>query len=114
AIGPVIGETLQGALGYEAVWIATGVIAIGAVVLSWVTPETLPPEQRVADQSGRRLLHRRGIEPGLLLLCGVWGMGPFFAFLPLLADELHLGGAGTFFGLFAIIVVGLRIVGARL
>jgi MFS family permease len=41
-------------------------------------------------------------------------MGPFFAFLPLLADELDLGGAGTFFTVFALVVVGLRIVGARL
>ena len=114
AIGPVIGETLLSSLGYEAVWIATGVIALIAVALSWIAPETLPPEERSEDHTGQRLLHRRGIEPGLLLLCGVWGMGPFFAFLPLLADELRLGGAGTFFGIFAIIVVVLRIVGARL
>ena len=115
AIGPVIGETLQGALGYAAVWIATGVIAIAAVVLSWIAPETLAARAaRRRPPSGSRLLHRRGIEPGLLLLCGVWGMGPFFAFLPLLADELGLGGAGTFFGVFAIVVVVLRVVGARL
>jgi MFS family permease len=114
AIGPVIGETLQSSLGYEAAWIASGVIALAAVLLSWLTPETLPLDQRSSQESGRPLLHRRGIEPGLLLLCGVWGMGPFFAFLPLLADELQLGGAGTFFGIFAIIVVVLRVVGARL
>jgi MFS family permease len=114
AIGPVIGETLQASLGYDAVWVATGVIALVAVGLSWFAPETLPPEQRTTSDSSRRLLHRSGIEPGLLLLCGVWGMGPFFAFLPLLADELQLGGAGTFFGIFAIIVVVLRVIGARL
>lgn len=114
AIGPVIGETLLASLGYEAAWIAAGAIAVLALALSWLAPETLPPEERSADTSGSQLLHRRGIEPGLLLLCGVWGMGPFFAFLPLLADELDLGGAGTFFGVFAIIVVALRIVGARL
>jgi MFS family permease len=114
AIGPVIGETLLSAFGYEAAWIAAGTIALLATVLSWFAPETLPPDQRSGDTSGQPLLHRRGIEPGLLLLCGVWGMGPFFAFLPLLADELDIGGAGTFFGVFAIIVVALRIVGARL
>jgi MFS family permease len=114
AIGPVIGEILLASFGYEAAWIAAGGIAMLATVLSWLAPETLPPDQRAADTSDQHLLHRRGIEPGLLLLCGVWGMGPFFAFLPLLADQLRLGGAGTFFGLFAIIVVALRIVGARL
>jgi len=114
AIGPVIGETLLASFGYEAAWIAAGGIAMLATVFSWLAPETLPPEERSEDTSGRQLLHRSGIEPGLLLLCGVWGMGPFFAFLPLLADELDLGGAGTFFGIFAIIVVALRVVGARL
>lgn len=114
AIGPFLGETLLSAIGYEAAWIAAGVIALVAVVLSWIAPETLPPEERTGDHTGQQLLHRRGIEPGLLLLCGVWGMGPFFAFLPLLADELQLGGAGTFFGIFAIIVVVLRVIGAKL
>jgi len=114
AIGPVIGETLLSSLGYEAAWVAAGVIALAAVVLSWLAPETLPPEARSEDHTGQRLLHRRGIEPGLLLLCGVWGMGPFFAFLPLLADQQQLGGAGTFFGIFAIVVVVLRVIGARL
>lgn len=114
AIGPVIGEAALDAWGFDAAWFAAAVIALVAVGLSWFAPETLPPGERADASSGQRLLHRRGIEPGLLLLCGVWGMGPFFAFLPLLADELHLGGAGTFFGIFAIIVVVLRIIGAKL
>ena len=114
AIGPVIGETLLSWFGFAAAWIAASVIALAAIFLSWLAPETLPPEERSADHRDQRLLHRKGIEPGLLLLCGVWGMGPFFAFLPLLADQLKLGGAGTFFGIFAIIVVALRLAGARL
>jgi MFS family permease len=114
AIGPVIGETVQASFGFVGAWLAAGAISVAAVVLAWIAPETLAPEQRSGDREGQQLLHRKGIEPGLLLLCGVWGMGPFFAFLPLLADELHLGGVGTFFGLFAIVVVVLRILGARL
>lgn len=114
AIGPLIGEALLGPFGFGGVWFAAGALALLAVLLSWFAPETLPPAARATSAGGQQLLHRRGIEPGLLLLCGVWGMGPFFAFLPLLADERGLGGAGTFFGVFAIIVVGLRIVGAKL
>jgi MFS family permease len=114
AIGPVIGEAVLAAGGFTAAWIAASAIAVLAVVLSWFAPETLPPSARAPQSTGQPLLHRRGIEPGLLLLCGVWGMGPFFAFLPLLADELGLGGAGTFFAAFALVVVGLRILGARL
>ncbi len=114
AIGPVIGEAVLATWGFTAAWLAAGVIALAAVVLSWLAPETLPPTARATATSGQRLLHRKGLVPGLLLLCGVWGMGPFFAFLPLLADERGLGGAGTFFALFAIVVVVLRILGAKL
>lgn len=114
AIGPIIGEVLLTTSGFTAAWLAAGLIALASVALSWLAPETLPAAQRATASTGGQLLHRRGLEPGLLLLCGVWGMGPFFAFLPLLADELDLGGAGTFFTVFALVVVGLRIVGARL
>jgi MFS family permease len=114
AIGPIIGEVLLTTSGFTAAWLAAGLIALASVALSWLAPETLPAAQRATASTGGRLLHRRGLEPGLLLLCGVWGMGPFFAFLPLLADELDLGGAGTFFTVFALVVVGLRIAGARL
>ncbi|HUQ43020.1 MAG TPA: MFS transporter [Candidatus Limnocylindria bacterium] len=114
AVGPMIGEAVLASFGFTAAWIAATVIAVIAVGLSWFAPETLPPQERSKSSSGQSLLHRRGLEPGLLLLCGLWGMGPFFAFLPLLADELGLGGAGTFFAIFALVVVGLRIVGARL
>jgi MFS family permease len=114
AIGPIVGEVLLTTSGFTAAWLAAGLIALASVALSWLAPETLPAAQRATASTGGQLLHRRGLEPGLLLLCGVWGMGPFFAFLPLLADELDLGGAGTFFTVFALVVVGLRIAGARL
>lgn len=114
AIGPLIGEAALSWWGFGAAWLAAGVIALASVVLSWLAPETLPPGARATPASGHQLLNRRGLVPGLLLLCGVWGMGPFFAFLPLLADERNLGGAGTFFGVFAIVVVVLRILGAKL
>lgn len=114
ALGPVIGEATLASFGFAAAWLAAGVISLAAVVLSWLAPETLPPAARSEPAGGRQLLHRRGLEPGLLLLCGVWGMGPFFAFLPLLADARGLGGAGTFFGVFAMVVIALRIFGAKL
>jgi MFS family permease len=71
AIGPVIGEAALDAWGFDAAWFAAAVTALVAVGLSWFAPETLPPGERADASSGQRLLHRRGIEPGLLLLCGV-------------------------------------------
>jgi MFS family permease len=113
AIGPVLAEVLYSQSGFAAIWIAATVISVIAVGLSWVAPETLPREARRQKNAGP-FLHRRGIVPGLLVLCGGWGMGAYFAFLPLLSDQLGLGGAGGYLAVFALVVIGLRIVGARL
>jgi MFS family permease len=114
AIGPILAEWLYGASGYPAIWIAATVISLAAVVISWFAPETLPSNARRMAGNGTGLLHRRGIVPGLLVLCGAWGMGAYFAFLPLLGDELGLDGVGGYLAAFALVVIGLRIVGARL
>jgi MFS family permease len=113
AIGPVVGETLLAWSGFAAVWLAAAAISLIAVGLSWIAPETLPAASRDAAPRNDRFFDRRGLEPGLLALCGVWGMGPFFAFLPLMTDDLGIA-ASTFFAVFAIVVVVLRLVGARL
>lgn len=89
-------------------------ISILAVGIAWFAPETLPPDRRRAADSSVGLLHRRGIVPGLLVLCGAWGMGAWFAFLPLLAQDLGIGGVGGYLALFALVVIALRIAGARL
>ncbi|MBI3752297.1 MAG: MFS transporter [Chloroflexi bacterium] len=114
AIGPLLGETIVGGLGFDAAWIAAGLIALGAIILSLIAPETLSREARAAMTGSTTLLHPRGIVPGLLVLCGAWGMGAYFAFLPLLGDQIGLGGVSGYLALFAVVVVGLRIVGAKL
>lgn len=114
AIGPLIAEWLLEVSGFAAIWIGATVISLGAVAISWVAPETLAPTARRAAGPGPGLIHRRGIIPGLLILCGGWGMGAYFAFLPLLGDDLGLSGVGGYLAVFALVVVGLRIVGARL
>ncbi|TAK02428.1 MAG: MFS transporter [Chloroflexota bacterium] len=114
AIGPILAEWLYGASGYPAVWIAATVISIAAVAISWLAPETLPPAERRKPEATTGLIHRRGIVPGLLVLCGAWGMGAYFAFLPLLGDELGLDGVGGYLAAFALVVIGLRIAFARL
>lgn len=113
AIGPVIGETVYAWSGYAAVWLVAAAIAAVAVGLSWIAPETLSAASRDAAPRNERFVDRRGLEPGLLALCGVFGMGPFFAFLPLMTDDLEIG-ASTYFAVFAIIVVVLRVIGAKL
>jgi len=114
AIGPLLAEWLLDVSGFAAIWIAATLISMVAVAISWVAPETLAPGARREEGSTGGLLHRRGIIPGLLVLCGAWGMGAWFAFLPLLGDELGLTSVGGYLAAFALVVIGLRIVGARL
>lgn len=114
AIGPILAEWLYGVGGFAAIWVVATAISVAAVAISWVAPETLPPADRRAAGDEGGLLHRRGIVPGLLVLCGAWGMGAYFAFLPLLGDDLGLAGVGGYLAGFALVVIGLRIVGARL
>jgi MFS family permease len=122
AIGPVIGELLLDASGYATVWVVTAGLYVASVGLSWIVPETLTrasaaePDQAPPGSPERKrpLIHPRGVVPGLLALCGVWGMGPFFTFVPLLVDDLGLGTSGPYLGAFALVVVALRLFGAKL
>jgi MFS family permease len=114
AVGPVLAEWLYGVSGYAAIWIGATSISVAAVAISWVAPETLPPAERRKPGATTSLLHRRGLVPGLLVLCGAWGMGAYFAFLPLLGLKLGLQGVGGYFAAFALVVIGLRIAFARL
>ena len=117
AIGPLIGELVLAELGYAAVWLLTAGLYVLSVGLSWLVPETLVRNTEPEIEATPRkhpLIHPRGIEPGFLALCGVWGMGPFFAFVPLMVGDLGLGSSGPYLGAFAIVVVVLRFFGARL
>jgi len=114
AIGPPIGEALIGA-GYNAVWLAALVITLAAVVLSLLTPESAPAV--LARAGGARskspLIHPAGLFPGLIILLGLWGMAGYLTFLPLHAREVGMDGAGPALVLYALVVVVLRVVGAR-
>jgi MFS family permease len=121
AIGPLLGEWVQEGYGFAAVWIVTAGLYVVSVALSWIVPETLvrdaPDPASAAEAAPPRrqpLIHPRGVMPGLLALCGVWGMGPFFTFIPLIAEDLGLGTSGPYLGAFALVVVVLRFLGARL
>jgi MFS family permease len=59
------------------------------------------------------MIHPAGLFPGLLVLAGAWGMAGYLAFVALHARNIGLGGAGTPLAIYSLIVVALRIVGAR-
>lgn len=124
AAGPFIGETVLAAAGFDAVWLVAGVIAGIATALSFLVPETAPAVLAAAARAAAgvadsprprgRLFHSAGILPGFLILTGTFGMAGFFAFVPLHASEVGLDGAGIPLAMYALIVVALRIIFAKL
>ena len=111
-IGPPIGESILGAWGFNAVWFTAAGIAVLSGLLALGVPDTRAVDQDVAVRRG--LLHPRGVLPGLVLLAGAWGMAGYFAFVSLYALHLGLDGAAPFLSVYAAVVIGLRVVGAKL
>lgn len=114
AIGPPIAETIFAAASYDAVWLAAAAVAVVAVVLAFLVPESAPA---LIDPSAGRsprgpLIHPAGIFPGIVILFGLWGMSGFLTYLPLYGPEIGMSGVGLPLVIYALVVVTLRIVGA--
>jgi MFS family permease len=118
AIGPFLGETILAWGGFDVVWLAAAAMAGIATGLTLLVPETAPGalRQRATGERPPRtpLIHPAGFLPGFLIMTGTWGMAAYFAFLPLYTTQLGIGGAGPALALYALIVVTLRIVFAKL
>jgi MFS family permease len=115
AIGPLVGEAVLGATGsYAAVWVAAALVSTAALGLTFVIPETLVARAPGEDRPRGRLYHPAGLFPGFLILLGIWGMAGYLAFVPLYVEEIGMSGASLPLAVYALVVVGLRIVGARL
>jgi len=115
-IGPAIGEAILQAGGFSAVWLAALGLTAVAAGLARLVPETSPTVLKAVDgdRPRSRLIHPAAIFPGILILAGTWGMAGFLAFLPLHTVSVGMGGAGLPLLIYAGLVIGLRIVFAKL
>lgn len=112
AFGPLLGEQIYTRFGPDETWLFAGGAAVAAFVLSWFIPKEMG---RVTDPPPRRgLLHPAAVLPGWVLLLGVTGFTGFAAFLPLYVDDVGLDEAGPFFLVYGVLVLAIRVIGARL
>ena len=111
AFGPIIGESIHSAWGYDAVWIVGAALAGVAAVLGLLTRETRPD---VEPAIGVPLLHRAAIAPGTMMFLGLIPLAGYTAFLKLYGATVGLHDVGGFFVLYGCLVLGVRVFGARL
>jgi predicted MFS family arabinose efflux permease len=111
ALGPILGQWLLGAGGFTAAWLGAAVLAFLAAVLALRMPETAQPV--AADAPSVPLIHRAAFGPGLALFTGVAAMAGFFAFVALHAEAIGVRDWSLVLLEFGLIVVGTRILFAR-
>ena len=111
AFGPTVGEAVYTSWGPTSTWLFAGGSAAIAFVLAWFIPRDMGRAENPPPRRG--LLHPAAILPGSVLLMGILGFTGFAAFLPLYVDEVGADQAGPFFLVYGVIVLAVRIVGAR-
>jgi MFS family permease len=112
AIGPVLGEALRTSQGSQAVWFAAAAACGAACLLALLMPAGRTFE--TAAPTRRGLLQRDAIRPGIVLALAMTGYAGFAAFVPLYVDRVGLHGAGGVFATYAVVVLAIRIIGARI
>jgi MFS family permease len=110
AFGPALGELVRGDDRYTLAWLVAALLALVAALLGLATREVA---HAVSGRSSQ-LINRAAVVPGFVLFLGLIPLAGFSAFMPLYADEQLDIGAGPIFLLYGVLILVVRIVGARL
>src|SRR5918996_1766008 len=113
-VGPILGEGAIDGTNFSLAWVTAAAIAVIAVLLGLLVPDTRPSGSPTPTQGANRLVHRAAIVPGTVLLTALVGMSGFFAFVPLYVTELGLAGSRLVFVMFSVVVILIRSFGARI
>ena len=111
AFGPAAGEWIYRNLGSDETWVFSAAMAGVSMVLAAFIPRDLGRADEPAARRG--LLHPAAILPGSVLLLGLIGFTGFSAFVPLYVDDIGVDDAGPFFFAYGVIVLAVRVVGAK-
>jgi MFS family permease len=112
AFGPAAGEWIYRNHGSDTTWLFSAGLAALSMGLAAFIPGDLG---RTPDPPARRgVLHPAAVLPGSVLFLGLIGFTGFAAFVPLYVDEIGVADAGPFFFAYGVIVLGVRIFGAKI
>lgn len=109
ALGPPLGEALLKATGFGTVFAAFGLSCLVGAVLGMGVPRG----QTTAVPVERKMLHPVALWPGVVIALGLVPITAYSAFLPLYADKVGFDSVGPVLGLYAGLILVIRIVAAR-
>jgi len=111
-LGPLLSETLLEAANFQAVWLAAGLMALLAVAVAFWMPDARLEE--IPEAGPFRFLNPKAVRPGVVLALIVWGFAGFSSFVPLLALDIGMSGSRFVFLTYAVVIILIRSVGARI
>jgi MFS family permease len=112
ALGPLLGEWLLDVGGFQLAWFGGAALAAAATALAIPIGETAP--ERETDAPPTPLFHPAAVAPGLAIFAGTAAMGGFLGFVALHAVDVGMDGSAPVLLLFGLVVVGCRVVFAKL
>jgi MFS family permease len=111
AFGPILGEAVLDGSHYVNVWLVAAALAGVASLLALGTRDVeRDPEAPVHA----KLINRKAVGPGALLFLGLIPLAAFSSFVPLYVDDVGLHGADGIFALYGVLILLVRIFGARI
>ncbi|MEY2588583.1 MAG: hypothetical protein QOJ67_567 [Acidimicrobiaceae bacterium] len=113
-IGPVLGEYVRTTWGFHPTWAVAAGLCLLAMVIAAQMPDARPVVDPDAPPATRRWLHPAAVRPGVILALSSCGYAGFGAFVPLYIKQIGLDSAGGVFLEYAVAILAVRILAARL
>ena len=111
AIGPIAGEAILDAAGFDWVWVFAGASALFAGFVGFMVPETRPAD---AGETKGKILHGAAVLPGTVLATNIWALATFSSFIVLHVLQIGMDEAKYVFALNSGVIISIRLFGARL
>lgn len=112
ALGPVIGELVLEAAGFDPTWLVAAGCAALAGTVGFFVPETRP--EGAAEHTNGQLVHRAALMPGAVLGANIFGLATFVTFVTLYSLELGMSGGRYVFAFHSVLLLLIRSLGARI
>jgi len=113
SIGPLLGELINHAAGYNAVWLFAAIAPLCGAMLATLVPDPFRPGP-AHEHEHHTLIAREALRPGAALALGSIGYAAMASFVVLLLDDRGVGHGALVFGAFATMVVLTRLFAGHL